>query len=389
MGKTNTRRRFLRNAALAGGAAAAMEHAAPETGAAPRRRSSVELLHVGVVGVGEYSHIPTLWGPSINPNFPEIWPMRSTRMIISHCWDPRPEVASEFAKKYKCEAVKNYYDMADKVDGMIFGSFFECPWWPRLTKPYLEAGVPTFINRPFAFSMKDARAMVETARAHNTPILCTDAHECIKEAQVARWKVEQLLKEGKQILGVASDNDGSEYPAHGVHGIYFLLAILGMDVEKASFQSDGWWSDTQSGNKKMSWGVLNLQYNGIRIDGAGEQKRPFAATQHILAGQGSNAGIRIYHTGGWWDISCNWERGEPVNRLFQYFFPTVFAIQRMFETRKMQWSYDYILDKTRVFLTAFKSNLEHDGAMVRTADLPEDWHAPSPRPNWIDEAIFR
>ncbi len=350
---------------------------------------TVELLKIGVVGLGDYSHIPTLWGPSINPNFPDIWPMRSTRMLITHCWDSRPEVSQDFARKYKCEAVKNYSDMVGKVDGMIFGSFYECPWWPQLTKPYLEAGIPTFINRPFAFSMKDARQMVETARAHNTPILCSDAHECIKEVSVARAKVEQFLKEGKTILGVNSDNDGSEYPAHGIHGIYFLLAALGTDVERASFQSDGWWSSTESGLPKMTWGVVNLQYRGIEIDGAGVQKKPFVATQHILAGQDANVGMRIYYNGGWWDVVCNWEKGEPVNRLYSYFFPTVFAMQRMFETRKMQWSYDYILKKTQVFLTAFKSHLEHGGAPVKVADLPENWTAPIARPNWIDPAIFR
>ncbi|MHB9029411.1 MAG: Gfo/Idh/MocA family oxidoreductase [Candidatus Latescibacterota bacterium] len=384
MEKSN-RRRFLRTAALAGSAAAAGKAAS----AAPAvRRTSVELLNVGVVGVGEYSHIPTIWGPTINPDFPETWPMRTTRMRISHCWDRDPQVAADFAKKYQCEVVKNYYDMTGRVDGMVFGSFFECPWWPQLTKPYLEAGIPCFINRPFAFSMKDAREMVETARKHNTPILCTDSQECIKEVQVARWKVEQLLKEGKTILGVNSDNDGSEYPAHGVHGIYFLLAALGVDVEQASFQSDGWWSDNNSGTPKMNWGVLNLQFSGIKIEGAGEQKRPFVASQHILSGQGANTGLRIYYRGGWWDISSEWEQGERFNRTYQYFFPTVLAIQRMFETRKMQWSYDYILDKTRIFLTAFKSNLEHGGAMIRVADLPEDWKAPTPRPNWIDESIF-
>jgi hypothetical protein len=350
---------------------------------------TVELLRIGVFGLGEMSHIPTLWGPTINPNFPDIWPMRSTRMLITHCWDPRPELASDFASKYKCEAVKNYYDMVGKVDGMIFGSFFECPWWPRLTKPYLEAGIPCFINRPFAFSMKDAREMVETARAHNTPLMSSDAHECIKEVQIARWKVEQFLKEKKTILGVNSDNDGSEYPAHGVHGIYFLLAALGMDVERISFQANGWWNADGNGTTKMNWGVISLQYNGVSIEGAGKQTTPFVATQHTLAGQDANVGMRIYYQGGWWDLVCNWEKGDRTDRIYSYFFPTVFAIQRMFETRKMQWSYDYILQKTRIFLAGFKSHLEHRGEMIRVADLPDDWKAPAPKPDWINEEIFK
>ena len=139
----------------------------------------------------------------------------------------------------------------------------------------------------------------------------------------------------------------------------------------------------------MTWGLLNLQYNGIKIEGAGEQTKPFVATQQQLSGYGANAGIRIYYKGGWWDIMNHWTRGEHMNRLYYLFFPTIFAMQRMFETRKMQWSYDYILQKTRIFLTGFKSQLEHNGAMIQVTDLPDNWEAPTPYPDWIDEAIFK
>lgn len=385
------RRTFIAQSAALGGAVASTFGHARRASAAVRNRPTVELLKIGVVALGDNSHMNyNIWAPTINPEVPEVWPVRSTRMQITHCWDRDPALASAFATKYKCEAVKNYYDMVDKVDGMIFAGFNECKWWPKLTNPYLEAGIPCYINRPFAYSMKDARFMVETARKNNTPILCTDEREYIKEAHVARWKVGELLKEGKQILGVNSDNSaGYEYPQHGVHGLYFMLAVLGLDVAEVSLQSDGWWREvTPSAKKAMTWGTLNLRYNGINIEGAGRQEKPFVATQQQLSGYNANAGMRIYHTGGWWDIMNHWTKGEPLNRLYYLFFPTVFAMQRMFETRKMQWSYDYILQKTRIFLTGFKSHLEHGGAMLKVADLPEDWEAPSPYPDWIDERIF-
>lgn len=78
-----------------------------------------------------------------------------------------------------------------------------------------------------------------------------------------------------------------------------------------------------------------------------------------------------------------------MERHFYLFFPTVLAMQMMFETRKMQWSYDYILKKTKIFLAAFKSHLEHNGAMIPVDDLPDDWEAPSPYADWIDESIFK
>jgi len=387
-----SRRRFLRSAGFSGAAAlggglSGIRKAQGQTSPTP----TVELLKVGVVALGDNSHMNySIWAPTINIAEPEVWPIRSTRMLITHCWDREYERAQAFAARYKCEAVRNYDDMVGKVDGMIFAGFNECAWWPQLTKPYLEAGVPCYINRPFAYSMKAAKFMVDTARRNNTPILCTDEREYIKEAHVGRWKIGELLKEGRKILGVTSDNSaGYEYPQHGVHGLYFMLAILGLDVEQVSLQSDGWWrEETPAARTRMTWGALSLQYSGITHENGAAQDKPFVATQQQLSGYGANAGMRIYYTGGWWDIMNHWTRGERLNRLYYLFFPTIFAIQRMFETRSMQWDYDYILRKTQIFLTGFKSHLDHGGAMTRVADLPEDWEAPSPYPGWIDESIF-
>jgi len=41
-----------------------------------------------------------------------------------------------------------------------------------------------------------------------------------------------------------------------------------------------------------------------------------------------------------------------------------------------------------IFLTAFKSHIDHSGIPIPVADLPEDWEAPSPRPQRIDEKMF-
>lgn len=389
MSKNSSRRSFVKKGVLAGGAlVSGQKRAIAQT---RKNIHTVELMKIGVIGVGEGSHMNySIWAPTINPTEPDIWPIRSTSMLITHCWDRKPEEAEAFAQKYKCETVKHYYDMVDKVDAMIFAGFFEVKWWPQLTKPYLEAGIPCHINRPFAYSMKNARLMVDTARKYNTPIQCTDEREYIKEAIVGRSKVEELIKEGKTILGANSSNSaGYEYPAHGVHGLYYMLAILGLDVEQVSLQADGWWNaKTPTSPHPMQWGTLNLQYSGINIEGIGEQKKPFVATQQQLTGHHSNANMRIYYSGGWWDIDNHWTYGERMDRLYYLFFPTVFAMQRMFETRKMQWSYDYILKKTQIFLTGFKSHLEHNGAMIRVDDLPDNWEAPTPYPDWIDERIF-
>lgn len=379
-------------AALAAGAVAA---GAGKVEAKPRvKRPKTELLSIGAIALGENSHLNhSIWTPTINQTEPDQWPVgRTTGMQITYCWDPKPEVAAEFARKHKCKEVKNYYDMIGKVDGMIFGGFNEVKWWPQLTKPYLEAGIPCHINRPFAYSMKDAKTIVENSKKYNAPILCTDEREYIREAFAARAHVEQLLKDGKTILGGTSDNSaGNEYPQHGVHGLYYMLAVFGLDVEEVSYQADGWWREkTSVVDHPMQYGLLSLRYRGINFEGVPEQTKPFVVTQQQLSGFGTGScNLRIYYNGGWEDFDSNYRGGaERWTLIYHLFFPTVLAMQRMFMTREMQWSHEYILKKTRIFLAGFKSHLEHKGAMVKVDDLPDDWEAPCPKPDWIDESIF-
>jgi hypothetical protein len=384
-----SRRLFTRKAAFSSALAASLSRNAR---AAEVAQPSTDLIRVGAVALGDASHNENIWPAMINAGRRDKWPTRTTRMLITHAWDSKPEVTEHFARTYGCEPVKRYDDMVGKVDAMIFGGFYEVKWWPELVRPYLEAGIPCFINRPFAYSMKAAKDIVATARKYNTPILCTDEREYTKEAVVGRNVVEKLLRDGKTILGGNSQNATvREYPMHAVHGLYYTLAMFGTDVEHVSYQADGWWNKvTPSTDSPMNYGLLSLQFRGVDIPGIGTQEEPFLVSQLQLSrGNVSWANMRIFHDGGWTDVDQRSAHGG-VMKAGDYFtfFPTVVAMQRMFETREMPWSYDYILQKTKIFIAGFKSHLEHDGAMIRVDDLPDDWEAPSPYPDWIDESIF-
>ena len=388
--RTLPSRRSFFGTAAAGGAAMA---AAPSH-AQPRNRPTVELMKIGVIAVGDFSHMNStgaIWAPVINPTEPERWPMRTTRMQITHCWDSRPDRTAEFAQRYGCEAVKNYDDMVGDIDGLITAGMYECKWWPKLVRPYLEAGIPTFINRPFALSMKNAKEMVDTAKRYNTPIMCSDAHEDLKEALVAKAKVASLLRNNQIVLGANAATDSHEYPAHLLHALYEVLTVFGHDVNQVSLQAPSWWQTKTPTNPKgpMDWGILTLQYNGISIEGVGSQTEPFLVTAQSLGGGSTSRGLlRMYYRGGWEDFDHKIIEGDLINDRYHLQSKTIFSIQKMFETKKMPQSYEGILEKTRIFLAGFKSHIDHDGRMVRIADVPDSWEAPSPFPDWIDERIF-
>ncbi len=393
-----SRRSFIWTAAAVSGAAAGSAAFAGvgTAAAASGKIPTVELMKIGVIACGEYSHMDSrgsIWAPAINPTEPERWPMRTSRMLITHCWDRDPEIAAEFGRRYACEPVKRFDDMVDKVDAMIFAGFYEVKWWPQLTRPYLEAGIPCFINRPFAFSMAAAKEMVERSIRCKAPILSIDAHEDMEQGLLARQKVLALVNRGDRIVAATSTNQAGEWPAHGVHGLYLLTPVFGTDVEQVSFQAPGWWSEpVATSPRAMSWAVLSLVYRGIDIGSGKRQDQPFVVTQQHFNGTPTRATLRIYFNSGWEDFDHKRLNESPDSTLIEqrYYLQskTVFDMQRMFETREMPFSHDYILAKTRIFLAAFKSHLDHNGGMVRPEDVPDNWEAPCPYPDWIDESIF-
>jgi len=387
----NSRRRFLESTALTSGAILSGNQTAY---GATSNKPNVDLIRVGVMAVGDYSHLNSkgaIWAPVINPTEPDRWPCRTTRMLITHCWDSRAGRAREFAQRYKCTAVEHYDDMVSEIDALITGGMYECRWWPKLTKPYLEAGIPTFINRPFALSMHDAKEMVETAKKHKTPIMSTDAHEDLESGLVARGIVHKLRREIKTIFGASATTNAHEYPAHMVHGLYLVLSVFGLNVEQVSLQAPGWWQEkTQTNSRRMDWGMLTLQYSGIEVDNAEPQNKPFLVTVHAIDGShGSRSTLRIYYQGGFDNFDHHIIPGDLINNRYHLQSKTVFDMQRMFESGEMPQSYDDILRKTRIFLTGFKSHIDHGGIMVPVNSVSDNWEAPSPYPDWIDESIFR
>ena len=77
-------------------------------------------------------------------------------MDITHVWDVNPEAAKKFGARMGAAVVDRYDDMVGKVDGVIFGGFYEVPWQHKLAQPYIEAGIPVYLSRPFAYRLKTA-----------------------------------------------------------------------------------------------------------------------------------------------------------------------------------------------------------------------------------------
>jgi len=165
---------------------------------------SGDLVKVGILSCHPTTgHVRPAWAPVINPKGDN---PRRTGMVMSHVWDGVPAEAQAFGDEYGVEPVEHYWDMVGQVDGVLLGDHHQIRDFQTLTRPFFEAGVPVFVNRPFAFSAADARGLVDLAARHDAPLMCGSSFEYVKEVGAVR----RGLQDAERITGYLADNAAGE-----------------------------------------------------------------------------------------------------------------------------------------------------------------------------------
>jgi len=364
------RRGFLASGAAAGTAAfmGAGRASAAEKANAPRKK-----IKVGAMGVGRGSFMSYSWVDMIAATVPKPEKSRHVNfgtpflnMEITHVWDQNKEAAQKFAEPLGAEVVDRYDGMVGKVDALLQGGFYEVPWQHKLAKPYLEAGIPAYLSRPCAYSLRAMDELLETAAKHNTPLMATDMGEHFYEIEP--------FKERMKKIGRINCAHGTvwarDFPMH-FHMQFTMLRIFGYDVEEVSVLTDSvtrntylqetyifkGWEDQPSFPCAMH-GAPSRDFYSITIMGADENLR----TERMF--------------------TPDWRNELLFNQSNQ-----IIAMQRTFEGDQFQ-PLDILRKKTEIFLTGFYSHTERGGAPVKVGTVPVDWEAPPTEPSFIDDSIF-
>ena len=354
-----SRRRFLKI-----GTSMILACAAPSSNAEVifKRKSpaSRELIEVGLIlGAGGQSN--GIWGRLLNPPEGDV---RRNGMVFTRVWSADPIIAERFSTKFGVEIVKNFDDMVGKVHAMFVDDFFAVAYSYKLARPYLEAGIPTFINRPFADSMVKARDIVHHAKKGGAPLLTGSDWEFLKEVHTIKAKVKL-----DEITGYEAWNSSGDYYSHGLHGVWMAYTAIGGGIHSVCFKSKDWRTCVNPHDPEKC-GITYVLYNdrgkGPFIGKINEGQMPGIGLNNCAIVIQPGNRTHIHH---WVDT---WGRDEFA------WMPMVHQIQRMFETGHMYQTHDEIVEKTAMFIAAFHSYLEKDGRMVSLDSLPEDWAIGSP-----------
>jgi hypothetical protein len=168
-------------------------------------------------------------------------------------------------------------DMIGKVDGMLIESQQGGVHWQR-ARPFLEAGLPCYIDKPFTCSVADAKKLVSLAEDKKVPIFSSSSLRYAPELVqfVAEPNHGKIL--GAIAYGPAPLHDLNPGLYHyGIHAVEVLYTLMGPGCQRVTCTHErdvdvvtGQWKDgrlaTVRGIRsgKSSYGCLAFTEQGVQ-----------------------------------------------------------------------------------------------------------------------------
>ncbi len=169
-----------------------------------------------------------------------------------------PERVQEYTDKlagWGVELVDEPEDLIGKVDGVLVESQGGKEHLAK-ARPFLEAGMPVYIDKPFTCSVADAQEIARLAADNGVPVFSSSSLRYALEVQEALADEEGL----GNVVGASAFSPASlheENPGlfhYGIHGVETLYAFMGPGcVEVSCFSEEGGevtvgrWSDGRVG----------------------------------------------------------------------------------------------------------------------------------------------
>jgi hypothetical protein len=163
-------------------------------------------------------------------------------------------------KSYGVPLVDDPKEMIGKVDGVLIESVDGSVHYER-AKPFLEAGIPMFIDKPLTCSLEQAKELSDLAEKNNVLIFSSSSLRYGLEVQEIHEKQDELGK----VIGADAYSPGPTHPRnpglfnYGIHGLETLYALMGPGCTSVSAVStegvdvvNGLWEDGRVGTLRAT-----------------------------------------------------------------------------------------------------------------------------------------
>lgn len=230
----NTRRSFIKTIGT-GAALSTIAFAAPGVASAmvADPESKLKPIRVGIIGA-ENSHSVNFGKMfNIDHKFPGV--------EVTHIWGETNEFARKTAEVGKIpNIVKEQKEMLGKIDALIV-DHRHAKYHLEAATPFVKAGIPTFVDKPFCYRVEEGKKFLEMAREVGTPVtsfssiaqsVCTYD---IKEQVKSMGEINHVVRFGP--LDLDSPYGGVFF--YGVHLLQPLMVMFGEDIQRVKITRDG------------------------------------------------------------------------------------------------------------------------------------------------------
>lgn len=195
------------------------------------------MFKVAILGC-ENSHANTFLSAVMNKKLVD-----DVEFVGVYGYDPKDtEAAQKLHDKFGVYVAENYDEFVGKVDGVIITARNGDHHY-KYAKPYIEAGIPMFIDKPITNTEEDAKAFMAELKAHNVPIC--GGSVCHLTSQVQELKKDvQAGTYGKVYGGFARapinmDNPYGGFFFYSQHLVQILTEVFGLYPNSVkAFQND-------------------------------------------------------------------------------------------------------------------------------------------------------
>ncbi len=244
-----------------------------------------------------------------------------TGFQITKVWDKNRKLAKNTAKIFfgNPKVCDTFEEVSDDVD-LVF--IADCSGdgsdHLKLATPGLKKGIPTFVDKPFAYDVKDAQVMIQLAKKHNTPIMSLSMLRVVPHATRFRNRFSEL--EGPE-FGIIKG--GGTTMGGQIHAISLAQHLFGTGIESVECM-----------------GQMPLAY--MHLDYGGKPKRPSSGVV-LNCASGST-----YHCSMYASVYSKWGAIHSPN-IGDFEFPygavrILKMIKNMVRTKKPQVPYDEVIE---------------------------------------------
>lgn len=246
--------------------------------------SSGQSIRVGIIGL-DTSHAAA-FSQVLNsdPQPPEVM---GARVVAAYPQGSRDIESStqrvpELTEKVKAngvEIVESIDALLDRVDVVLLESNDGRPHLEQL-RPCLEAGKPTFIDKPVAGSLADAIKIYEEAKEARVPVFSSSSLRFGFDTQEVMKGSIGAVKHAETYSPASLEPTHPDLFWYGIHGVEALFSVLGSECETVQrgttedgrIEVKGTWSGGRTGVFRESAATDKPRFGGVAQGEKGQAK---------------------------------------------------------------------------------------------------------------------